>query len=198
MSTLIDSAAAHVGESNIYLDSPVRGLQELPNNRVRIKSTGPTEDFDKVILAIPPSAANNIRERPRWTFMKEASLRSLHYEPLYKIGIRFRTRFWEHTSAPCFGGQSTTDLRFRWIVYPSDNIGAPGSGVLMLYSWMTDAAHMASNSPGDRIRLALYDLNKFFEDEGIDVFEQYVEHFDVAWAVTYAQGDAQFLPGQFT
>jgi monoamine oxidase len=139
-------------------------------------------------------------ERPRWSFMKEQSIRGMHYEPLTKIGLHFRTRFWERSIInPCFGGQSTTDLRFRWIVFPSNDLGSNGSGVLLLYCWMSDAAKWAGLSRDERIKLCLYDLAKYHADEPeVDVYEQYIEAFDVMWNSESSQGDAMFLPGQFS
>lgn len=203
MSRLAMSAANLVGRRHIYLNSPVKRIIELPDGKIRLFTGGPIErsgEFDKVILAIPPAALHNIQERPKWSFMKEQSIRGIHYEPLYKIGLHFRTRFWEQSSRPSFGGQSTTDLRFRWIVYPSNDIGKPGSGVLLLYSWMTDASRWNSLAREERIRLALFDLNKFFgnDENEVNVYEQYIEAFDVSWSCESAMGDAMFLPGQFS
>jgi len=153
-----------------------------------------------VVVAIPPSALHSIVDRPKWSFMKEQSIRGAHYEPLYKIGLHFRTRFWERShSNPCFGGQSTTDLRFRWIVFPSNDLGSNGSGVLLLYSWMSDASKWAGMSRSHRIKICLHDLSKFYTDEPeIDIYEQFIEAFDVMWTSEWAGGDAMFLPGQFS
>ena len=201
MSRLTQGAANLIGRTNIHLNSPVTSILEHSDGRITLTTSGPvtrSNTFDKVILAIPPAALHTIRERPTWSFMKEQSIRGSHYEPLYKIGLHFRTRFWEHSTRPSFGGQSTTDLRFRWIVYPSNNLGAPGSGVLLLYSWMADAARWQTIPHDERIRLALHDLQRFFTDEGIDVYSQFIEAFDVAWSCEAAMGDAMFLPGQFS
>lgn len=137
MSRLTESAAKLVGHENIHLSAPVQAIEPLSNGKVRLTTSGQhSGEFDSIVLAIPPAALNMIPQRPRWTFLKEQSLRGIHYEPLYKIGIHFKTRFWENLpSKSSFGGQSTTDLRFRWIVYPSNGLGRSESGVLLLYSW---------------------------------------------------------------
>lgn len=156
--------------------------------------------FDAVVLAIPPAAIHNIVDRPRWSFMKEQSIRGAHYEPLYKMGMHFRTRFWEQTDRfPCFGGQSTTDLRIRWIVFPSNDMGSSGSGVLLLYSWMSDAVKWSGLSQAERIKICLHDLSKYYAgDPEIDLYEQYIESFDVLWTNEWCGGDAMYLPGQFS
>ena len=87
MSRLIQSAANLVGLENIHLNSPVESVTECPDGRITLQSSGRTSrcaTFDQVLLAIPPAAIYNIRERPAWDPMKEQYLRATHYEPLYK------------------------------------------------------------------------------------------------------------------
>lgn len=197
MSRLVQSAVRLVGLENIHTNARVHQIVERQDGKVTLRTTGPPGGtFDKVILAIPPAALHRIHDRPTWSFMKEQAIRSMHFEPLYKLGIHFRTRFWEKTPSPCFGGQSATDLRFRWIVYPSNDLGSPSAGVLLLYCWMNDAYRMQSIPRDQRISLALHDLQRFYDT--VDVFDQYVDAFDVCWSQEYATGDAMFLPGQFT
>ena len=60
----------------------------------------------------------------------------MHFEPLYKMGLRFKTRFWERVQGGAsLGGQSATDMPVRWVVFPSNGIGSDGPGVLLVYSW---------------------------------------------------------------
>jgi hypothetical protein len=112
--------------------------------------------FHKVVLAIPPAALKMLISRPRWSPMKEVSIRATHVVPLYKMGLRFKRRFWEDPKllppdipqtlnsppihpGPTRGGQSTTDLPIRWIVFPSYGLGEEGghtkAGVLVVYTW---------------------------------------------------------------
>ncbi|KAF3024401.1 hypothetical protein E8E14_014450 [Neopestalotiopsis sp. 37M] len=201
MSNLIDACAKVVGQERIHVSSPVRAISERADGKLEIRISSPSSQahtFDKVILAIPPAAIHTIWQRPVWSFMKEQSLRGAWFEPLYKMGLHFRTRFWEKTSKPCFGGQSATDLRFRWIVYPSDHIGHDGSGVLLLYCWMSDALKWGSLSRQERVQICLHDLAKFYQDDKVDVHDQFLEAFDVLWSNEFCGGDAMFLPGQFT
>lgn len=206
MSRIAECAATILGHDNIHLGARVHRIAYLEDGLVELAARGPDADrsttgtFDAVVLATPPSALHSIVDRPTWSFMKEQSIRGTHFEPLYKMGLHFRSRFWERSAAtPMFGGQSTTDLRFRWIVYPSNDIGSDGSGVLLLYSWMTDAMKWAGLSREERIRLCLHDLSRFYADEpDIDVYEQYLEAYDVLWMNEFSGGDAMFLPGQFS
>ena len=201
MSRFPESAASLLGNRDVHLNSPITSITETADGRISLEASGDASKaatFDKIIIAIPPAALHNIRDRPLWPFMKQQSIRSAHFEPLYKIGIHFRTRFWEHSPHPSFGGQSVTDLRIRWVVYPSNDLGSDGSGVLLLYSWMTDASRWQSMPRDERIALALHDLQTFFADSGIDVHEQFIAAHDVCWSCENATGDAMFLPGQFS
>jgi monoamine oxidase len=186
-----------IGAQNITFGAAVHQLEQLPDGRVAIHHVAASEPavFDRVIAAVPP-AALRMCQTPRWSPTKEHAVRALHFEPLYKIGMRFRTRFWEQVANPSRGGQSITDLPSRWFVYPSYGIGDDGPGVLLLYAWMTDAAGWSPQSEDDRVRLALRDLDAVYGGE-VDVHDLFIEAFDVAWASEWATGDAMFFPGQF-
>ncbi|HYH82267.1 MAG TPA: FAD-dependent oxidoreductase [Longimicrobium sp.] len=196
MDRLPRAAAQLVGPENITLGARVYRLEELPDGRVAIHHTaGAPAVFDKVIAAVPP-AVLRMWQTPQWPVTKEQAIRSLHFEPLYKIGMRFGTRFWEQVPRPARGGQSITDLPSRWFVYPSYGIGDAGPGALLLYSWMTDAYGWLPQSREERERIALRDLQTVYGDE-VDVAGQFIESFDVAWPNEWATGDAMFFPGQF-
>ncbi len=162
--------------------------------------------FDKVIMAIPPPALRMITNRPAWSEKKELAIRSMHFESLYKMGLRFKTRFWERVGpASCRGGQSTTDLPIRWIVYPSNGIGDDGPGVLLVYSWMTDADVWVPLTPEERRDLALANLAEVYngkvdtkDGSVINVYDLILATSDAAWSSRNCTGDAKFLPGQFS
>lgn len=204
MSRLVDGVEKLVGPGSILRNAPIHRIEELPNNQVRLYASDSAKtmrDFDRVMLCLPPAALQAIRDRPQWDFMKEQAIRGAHYEPLYKLGLHFRTRFWEdreRCARPSFGGQSATDLRFRWIVYPSNDLSGQGSGVLLLYSWMTDAARISSLSKADRLAMVLHDLSRFFAQDDVDVQDEFLDSFEIIWSEQSATGDAMFLPSQFT
>jgi monoamine oxidase len=97
MSRITQCAASVVGFENIRLNSRVDHIAYLDDGRVELSAQGLNEayisTFDAVVIATPPSALHSIVDRPKWSFMKEQSIRGAHYEPLYKIGLHFRTRF---------------------------------------------------------------------------------------------------------
>ncbi|KAJ8514294.1 hypothetical protein ONZ45_g8157 [Pleurotus djamor] len=201
MDRLPKAMAMIIGPQNISLNARVTGLHELDDGRVTLRFDNPAipveASYDRVILALPPAGVRMIQDRPKWSPLKEAAIRSIHFEPLYKLGLRFKTRFWENISNPSFGGQSITDLSSRWVVYPSNGIGEQGPGVLLMYSWMTDALAWLPLTRREQIERALDDLAKLYGKE-VNIHEEFIEGEVVSWAEKWSCGDAMFLPGQYT
>ena len=70
------------------------------------------------------------------TYIQRQAIRTLNYGPAVKVGIRFKTRWWEQGGLNQRGGSSYTDRPSRTIVYPSAGLGETGPGVLMAtYNW---------------------------------------------------------------
>ncbi|KAK8091374.1 FAD/NAD(P)-binding domain-containing protein [Apiospora kogelbergensis] len=173
MSRMTQCAASLVGFESIRLNSRVDRIAYMEDGRVELSAQGlhqtHTDVFDAVVVATPPAAIHSIVDRPRWSFMKEQAIRGAHYEPLYKIGLHFRTRFWERTDK------------------------SP------LLRWMSDAAKWSGLPQAERIKICLHDLSKYYADDPeIDVYELYIEAFDIMWTAESCGGDAMFLPGQFS
>ncbi|KAN0131988.1 amine oxidase [Lactarius tabidus] len=208
MSRLPSAMSYLLGYRNITYGARVTGVRDVGrkvaiiangyNGRVEVK-------FDKVILAIPPAALKMIADRPLWSVPKELAIRSMHFEALFKMGLRFKTRFWERVpNDSTEGGQSTTDFPIRWVVYPSNGIGSDGPGVLLIYAWMTDATTWLPLTPRERRSLALFCLAKMYNDKidpvlkkKINVYDLLIGTSDAVWSTKSATGDAMFLPGQF-
>ena len=141
LSRVIEAAAELIGSENIIRNAPVHSIEEADSHLILTAGsfTPHRKVYDKVLMAIPPAAIQKLRSRPKWSLIKETAIRSVHEGPLYKMGLHFRRQFWEHVSEPSFGGQDQIDLRIRWIVYPSNDLGSSGSGCLVVYCGMTDA-----------------------------------------------------------
>ncbi|KAI1129217.1 hypothetical protein F5Y10DRAFT_291301 [Nemania abortiva] len=207
MSRLPQAMASLVRHCNITFGARVTGLEETEDQRVRVTASGYNGSvsavYDRVVLAIPPAALRMLVNRPRWSVEKEVAIRSIHFEALYKMGLRFKTRFWERVRPNASeGGQSTTDLPIRWIVYPSNAIGDDGPGVLLIYAWMTDASNWLPLTPIERRNLALECIARMYQGQSdgnkeINVYDLLIETSDAVWSQSTATGDAMFLPGQF-
>ena len=197
---MIDVAAELIGSANIIRNAPVHGIEELDRHLILTAGslTQHRKVYDKVLLAIPPAAIQKLRSRPKWSLVKETAIRAVHEGPLYKMGLHFRRRFWEHVSEPSFGGQDQTDLRIRWIVYPSNDLGSSGSGCLVVYCGMTDALRWSWSKWEERLRLVLEDLDQCFRIQGVDVYAEFIEAFDARWPSESSFSNTLYLPGQFS
>lgn len=197
---MIDVAADLIGSSNIVRNATVHGVEELDSHL--ILTAGNFAQFrkvyDKVLFAIPPAAIQKLRSRPRWSLAKETAIRAIHEGPLYKMGLHFRRRFWEQVNEPSFGGQDQTDLRIRWVVYPSNDLGSTGSGCLVAYCGMTDALRWSWSKPDERLRLILEDLDKCFRRQGVEVYAEFIEASDARWPSESSFSNTMYLPGQFS
>ena len=214
MSRLPEAMAKVIGKEKIKLETRVESLSYqdgcIKVGYIRANNPDQVEEFetfDAVILALPPSAIRMMPGKPQWPVALEHGLRSIHFQPLYKIGLRFKSRFWERENLrPSKGGQSTTDLPCRWAVYPSYGIGDKGKGVLLLYSWMTDSDHWLPKSKEEKIKYALHNLKQLYPE--VDIQAEYAgseskeaffkEAFPVEWGITWPLGDATFYAGQFS
>jgi len=210
MSRLPLAMAELIGHDKITYGARVTAI--VPggaNDGITITATGYNGQLEvlcsKVVFAIPPAALKMLIARPRWTPCKEMAIRSIHFEALYKMGLRFKRRFWEQVQpSPSNGGQSTTDLPIRWIVFPSNGIGSDGTGVLLIYAWMTDATTWVPLSPIERRSLALHNLEEMYHgrlgkdkwNRDITVADLLIETYDAVWSESTATGDAMYLPGQ--
>ena len=119
------------------------------------------EVFDRIIFTVPTGVLRSI-ERPRFHTEQEVAICSLGVMALYKIGFRFKTRFWEHTNPPNKKGQSTTDNPTRWVVYPPFGSEEDVASTLHLYCWTSDALHRLSQTPVEQEKQGLQDLINVF------------------------------------
>ncbi|KAF7372864.1 Amine oxidase [Mycena sanguinolenta] len=209
MSRLPNAMAYLVGYECITYGARVTGIRDTAKG-VEVKAVGYngalSAHFDRVIVAIPPAALKMIADRDRWPVDKEMAIRSMHFEAVYKMGLRFKTRFWERVgqNGPSEGGQSTTDLPIRWLVFPSNGIDTEGPGVLLVYAWMTDATTWLPLTPIERRSLALYCIAKLYDGlvdpesgKSIKVNDLLISSADAIWSSSTATGNAFLLPGQF-
>jgi monoamine oxidase len=198
MERLPNACATLVGQENIRMGARVTEISSGSRGRVTIKHTKSPrpEAFHRVLVTVPPAALRTIETPVSWSVRKRHAIRALHFEPLFKIGLRFADRFWEKVDRPSFGGQSLTDLPSRWVVYPSYGLRDEGPGVLLLYSWMTDALAWLPLSDEQRKELALRDLATLYDEHTIT--SKFIEHRSISWSAEYATGDAMFFPGQFS
>ena len=209
----------------ILLQTTVESLSDKGIKGVKLEYSQPGEPggqrikcddvFDAVVLAIPPSAIQQITRETDWSINVEYALRSIRYRPRHKIGLRFHSRFWEQEEWKTTGGHSITDLPSRWVEYPSypvnekgESLGNfEGKGILCIHTCMSDSDQWVSKSLEKKIEMALRDLKKLYPK--VDVHGMYAggepgdpgyleEAFAMEWGTPASlTGDVNYLPEQF-
>jgi len=111
-------------------------------------SGGEDEYFSHVISTVPFANLRTIdTDDVPMTYRQRHCIRTFNYGASVKVGIKFKTRWWEQDSSPVHGGSSYTDRQSRVVVYPSygfeDDPNDPA--VLMVtYNWYQDASRFGS------------------------------------------------------
>ena len=110
-----------------------------PLQRMKVSVLGKEEYFSHVVSTVTLSVLCTINTAGvRMNFNQREAMRALNYGQLIKVGIKFKTRWWEQNiiNAPQVGVASRTDRQVRVVVYPSYGLNDTGPGVLMVsYNW---------------------------------------------------------------
>ncbi|AGK53558.1 flavin monoamine oxidase family protein [Bacillus sp. 1NLA3E] len=174
------------------------------NNSVTIHSTHQdtleqsTITGDLAIITIPFSVLRFVKIEPyqSFSYYKRRAIRELNYMAATKIGIEFKSRFWERYDQ--FGGKSITDLPIRFTYYPSQGIGTKGPAlVLASYTWADEAMTWNGLSNEERVQYALNNLAEIYGDQ---VYSEFVTGTSYSWVDNpYSAGAfTAFEPGQET
>ncbi|AMR10341.1 amine oxidase [Bacillus licheniformis] len=152
-----------------------------------------TGDF--AIVTIPFSALRFVAFEPfeSFSYQKRRAIRELNYIAATKIGIEFKSRFWERVGQR--GGRSITDLPIRFSYYPS-SIGGHGHAVILAsYTWADEALIWDSQPEEERIRYTLKNLAKIYGDI---VYSEFVSGASFSWTQNPFSAGAftAFEPGQ--
>ncbi|UCZ53969.1 flavin monoamine oxidase family protein [Bacillus shivajii] len=143
---------------------------------------------DYAIITLPFSALQLVDIQPREAFSRKKwkAIRDLRYIPATRIGMEFRSRFWEKQGL--FGGHTVTDLPSRFTYYPSQGLGDPGPAVITgSYTLGSDTLLWDSQSEEDRIKFLLNNLAKIHGDV---VYKEFVTGYSFSWRQQpYIAGD---------
>jgi len=154
-------------------------------------------DADAAIITIPFTLLNFVEVLPHNTlsYSKWQAIHQLHYVASTKIGLQFRTRFWERDGI--FGGQGITDLPIRFSYYPSHGFGEQGGVILASYTWEDDTLPWDCLSHAERVQQALENLARIHGDQ---VYREFVAGTSYSWAQSPFSGGAfsMFKPEQET
>ncbi|TFY66498.1 hypothetical protein EVG20_g4592 [Dentipellis fragilis] len=209
MGRLPDAMAEVLGWDNITLGAYVKGL-EPSENKVIVTAEGYNGEikgtFGKVVVAVPPAALVMIADRPRWQPDKETALRAMNVESVYRMGMRFKTRWWDRrwvysgSDGSDTMGEAVADIPVRLVMFPpvvdEQNL-KDRPGTIVLSASGPDAQAWAPLTPTMRRSQAIHCLEKIINDRNIDILEELIDTFDVVWSNRSANGTTAFLPGQF-
>ncbi|SPO07083.1 uncharacterized protein DNG_09777 [Cephalotrichum gorgonifer] len=118
--------------------------------------------YDHVISTVPLGSLQVIDlTELDLAYRKKVAIRKLQYDPAGKIGIKFKTRWWETLQSGTFqGGQSFSDLPIRRCVYPSYGLDIPDAPGTMIasYTWGQDSARLGAYYTEDASRERIIDI----------------------------------------
>lgn len=214
------------GGTSRFANAMVRVLRSKPKLNKKVTKIAPSSSspgdidvfvatelqprtYHHVINTLPPAVVRTLdTSECNFSYTKRTALRILHVDSSVKIGLLFKTRWWQDNEImkgkPIKGGQSSTDLPIRTIVYPSYGINDPdAAGVLIAsYTWAQDAARIGAlvAEPSQLIQLAMSNIATV-HGLPLDLLqEQYTgQYFVQDWdQYEYSQGAfALFGAGQF-
>ena len=190
-------------EENILYSQEVTKIVQH-NNQVTIHSmhTESLQPFettcDIAIMTIPFTLMHFIEVDPYDLFShnKWKAIRELHYSTATKIGLQFKSRFWEEQGIQ--GGQTASDLPIRFSYYPSHGIGKNETGIILAsYTWEDDAIPWDSLSEEQQIQKALKYLAVV---HGHQIYDEFITGSLFNWALNPHSGGAfaMFKPNQET
>ena len=118
--------------------SPWRPWHRYPFPLMKVRTAGKGDEYFSHVVSTVSFANLGIinTDKVPMTYKQRQAIRTLMYGPAIKVGIKFKTRWWEQVGIEQHGGSSYTDRPVRVVVYPSYGMGEEGPGVLMVsYSW---------------------------------------------------------------
>lgn len=154
LSRLVNAMVEAVDAKNIRLGSKVSRISRSSNQLQITTENGMSNNYDHVITTVPLGLLQSIDTRDlNFDLKKRIAIRSLIYEASVKIGLKFKTRWWEDpkkmNGKPIVGGQTYTDLPMRKVVYPSFGVNCTGmQGNLLIYLWGQDATRFGGRIGG--------------------------------------------------
>ncbi|KAI9797185.1 MAG: hypothetical protein M1833_005594 [Piccolia ochrophora] len=194
--------------SKINLSQRVSKISFASETLLNVQAKMTTYQYNHVINTVPlgPMQAMDMRDLGL-DYTKRAAIRSLNYDGAAKIGMKFKTRWWESLPQPFKGGQSLSDLPIRACVYPSYGVDTPNAAAAMVasYTWGQDAARIGSYlaTPEARSHLVQLTLRNLAQMNNVTeefLSSQFVDAFAFSWYNSdLAQGAfALFGPSEFT
>jgi monoamine oxidase len=203
-------------QSNIY-GKPVSKIAVGSDDRSLMVSTRgsdisppETKKYSHVISTMPLGCLENVDlTEASLSYQQKVGVRCCTYADSAKVGMKFRSRWWQNLPQPIIGGLSFTDRPTRTVVYPSYGVDDPDADAVIIvsYVWWQDASRLGSllqgrNSPAEQelVETILQDLAVMHDIPYNTLVNELIDYFP--WDFyhdQYTRGAfASFGPGQFT
>ncbi|KAF5512397.1 putative bifunctional amine oxidase [Colletotrichum aenigma] len=211
-----------VAKTKPILNNKVTDIRKNSDGTLKVVVNGSQEfDYAHVISTVPLGALQIINTTELdLSYSQKSAIRTLQYDPSTKIGLKFKSRWWEKLSTgPFKGGQSFTDLPIRRCVYPSYGVDVSGvenvGTMIASYVWGQDSSRLGSylnphnptnqapfqpESVNTLVDLTLRDLAELNGVSHEFILSQYEGYHVYDWyGSAYSNGAfAIFGPGQFS
>jgi monoamine oxidase len=158
-----------------------------------------TLKYSNVISTLPLSVLRTVDlDKVYLSLGQQCAFRELLYSPSVKVGIQFRTCWWQTLQIE--GGQSYTDRPSRAIVYPSYGPGLDGSKfsnvLIASYNGMQDSQRLGAFIRGHGsaeekilVDLVMKDLAVVHNKPIDELRDEYMDYFAWDWyGNTFSQG----------
>ena len=160
-SVLPETMAKHIkdklGQDPIIMNAPVTSIgledEKRLDSPIVVVAGDSRRSYSHVISTLPLPVLRTIdMKQCKLDLIQKTALRQLQYGPSIKIGILFTENWWtigkdkDGVAFNIVGGQSTTDLPIRTIVYPSHgaHTNEPSKTLMASYCWTSDAQRLGT------------------------------------------------------
>jgi monoamine oxidase len=193
MDAIVSALVREVGPSRVRLGCPVTSIINSDDQvRVTYRERGEEQvlDADYCIVTVPPTICARIPHNLDSGVQR--ALTAYRPEPVGKIGLEYRSRWWE-TDHRIYGGITETDLDIEQIWYPSNGFHSARGILVGYYNTGYDAIKYAAMTPAAREARAL--------EHGVRIHgpkhrAELASSFSIAWSrVPFVEGGWQNIPG---
>ena len=194
MDAIPAALAKAVGEHRIRLGCAVLEITDHPDRvSVTYRDSSARQqriDTDFVIATLPPNLLARIPHN-LGSGVQQA-LRTFTQEPAGKIGLEYRSRWWESNDR-IYGGISETDLDLSHLWYPSHDYHAERGVLVGYYNTGHKATRYDTMTPAEREARAIHQGMKI---HGPVYRDELASSFSISWSrAPYIEGGWQKIPG---
>lgn len=180
MDTTYQYLVRAIGSQNVHFRSPVTGVENTSRG-VKVTYTpanGPERQIEADFAVVAAPAGLMRRWDTNWGPQIDAALGEFAVgSPAGKIGLQYRSRFWEDDHR-IFGGITETDMDLAHVWYPSYGYGERKGLVVGYYNTGTNARTYADMTPKQRELRAV--------EQGVKIHgEKYRSELDTSFSIAW-------------